>query len=309
MYAIAIHGGAGQLNPENYTKEQIREHRQALREALNTGLDKLKNGLSAREAAIASVCVLEDNPLFNSGRGSVLNAEGEVEMDAAVMCGATLQAGGVSGLKSIRHPILGASEIAMRTPHRLLAGAKAEEFLIAQGLETASKEFFITERRREQYQAFLKDRKMRLEHDSRYSTVGAVALDSSGNLAAATSTGGIIGKMPGRVSDSAIIGAGTYADNRTCAISATGMGDEFIRHSAAFQIHARILWMKQDLIPAVEDTLETIASTGGNGGIILIDKEGRCQMRFNSGGLYRAFANSKGILEIGMFRDDCALSF
>jgi beta-aspartyl-peptidase (threonine type) len=309
MFAIALHGGAGISSKDSYSKEELDAYRADLKEAISVGLDRLRDGASAREAVIATVCKLEDSPLFNAGRGSVLNAEGEIEMDASIMCGETLKAGGVSNLRKIKNPILAANTVAEVTSHRLLSGTKAEDFLTPHELETATPDYFVTDKRYKQYQAFLKDRRVRLEHDSRYSTVGAVALDSRGHLAAATSTGGLIGKIPGRVSDSAIIGAGTYADNRSCAISTTGMGDEFIRHCAAFQVHSRILWMKQSLRQAAVATLENVASTEGNGGMIVLGPQGQCEFHFDTNGMFRAYANSNGILEIGVFHEDCPASF
>jgi beta-aspartyl-peptidase (threonine type) len=285
---IAIHGGAGVLRSEKPAGKQ----RAALRRALDAGYDILKQGGSSLDAVAAAVVVMEDDPLFNAGRGSSFNADGEIEMDASIMEGATLRAGGVAAVRRIRNPVLAARAVMESTPHVLLAGRSAERFARQQGLKLEVPEYFHTARRR----AALK-RKLKNYHG----TVGAVALDAHGNLAAATSTGGYTGKMPGRVGDSPIVGAGTYADNRACAVSGSGLGEAFIRAAVAHDIGARMRYGGRTLAQAAAAALASVASLGGDGGLIAVDRRGNIAMPFNSGGMYRACVDRRGRRTVAIF--------
>src|SRR5688572_25161679 len=278
---IAIHGGAGVMRRD---KPGAR-HKHVLGRALDAGYEILKQGRSSLDAVTAAVLVLEDSPLFNAGRGSCFNADGEIEMDASIMDGAALRAGAVAAVRRIRNPILAARAVMEGSRHVLLAGDGAERFASKHGLKFERPEYFHTAWRR----AALK-RKLRNHHG----TVGAVALDSEGNLAAATSTGGYTGKMPGRIGDSPLIGAGTYADNRACAVSGTGLGEAFIRAAIGYDICARMLYMKASVAAAARGALRNVASLGGDGGVIAVDRRGNVAMPFNSEGMYRACIDRRG---------------
>ena len=285
---IAIHGGAGVRRAD---KPGAR-HRTVLRQALEAGYETLKGQGSSLEAVAAAVMVLEDSPLFNAGRGSAFNSDGEIEMDASIMDGETLRAGAVAAVRRIRNPILAARAVMERTRHVLLAGSSAERFARAQGLKLEKPAYFHTARRL----AALRKNLIRY-----HGTVGAVALDARGNLAAATSTGGYTGKMPGRVGDSPIIGAGTYADNRACAVSGTGLGEAFIRASVGHDVCARMLYAKSSLGSAAQAALKAIAGLGGDGGLIAVDRRGNIAMPFNSEGMFRACIDRRGRRSIAVF--------
>ena len=239
MKVIAIHGGAGVMRRDKPGPA----NRAGLERALDAGYEILRTGRSAIEAVTAAVLVLEDDPLFNAARGGSLNSDGEVEMDASIMEGAKLRAGAVAAVRRIRNPVLAARAVMENTRHVLLAGDGAERFARKQGLKLESPAYFRTPRQAEA---------LRLRRGRNHGTVGAVALDGDGNLAAATSTGGYTGKMPGRIGDSPIIGAGTYADNRACAVSGTGLGEAFIRAAVGYDVCARMLYMKASLATAAQ---------------------------------------------------------
>jgi beta-aspartyl-peptidase (threonine type) len=285
---IAIHGGAGVLRAD---KPGAR-HRAALKEALEAGYELLLAGKSSLDAVAAAVVVLEDSPLFNAGRGSCFNADGEIEMDASVMDGAALRAGAVAAVRRIRNPVLAARAVMEKSRHVLLAGDGAERFASKHGLRFERPEYFHTAWRRAALKENLK---------SHHGTVGAVALDSDGNLAAATSTGGYTGKMPGRIGDSPIIGAGTYADNRACAVSGTGLGEAFIRAAVGYDIGARMLYMNASVAAAARGALRNVASLGGDGGVIALDRRGNVAMPFNSEGMYRACIDRRGRRSLAIF--------
>ena len=267
-------------------------HRAVLEEALEAGYDILKANGSSLDAVAAAVVVLEDSPLFNAGRGSCFNADGEVEMDASIMDGATLRAGAVAAVRRIRNPILAARLVMEKTRHVLLAGAGAERFARQQGLRLESQSYFRTAKRLAALRKNLKDY---------HGTVGAVALDSDGRLAAATSTGGYTGKMPGRVGDSPLIGAGTYADDRACAVSGTGLGEAFIRAAVGHDVCARMLYAKASLASAARAALESVANVGGDGGLIAVDRRGNVAMPFNSEGMFRACIDRRGRRSLAIF--------
>jgi isoaspartyl peptidase/L-asparaginase-like protein (Ntn-hydrolase superfamily) len=281
---IAIHGGAGVLRRDRPGEAQ----RAVLAAALEAGY---REG-SAIDAVTAAVRMLEDSPLFNAGRGSCLNAQGEVEMDAAIMEGAGLRAGAVAAVKHIRNPVLAARAVMENTRHVLLSGAGAERFARAQGLKLEPKRYFVTRRR-----VVALSRNLENHHG----TVGAVALDRDGNLAAATSTGGYTGKLPGRIGDSPLIGAGTYADNAACAVSGTGLGEAFIRAAVAHDVAARLLYLGESLSKATAAALRNVARLGGDGGLIAVDRRGNLAMPFNSEGMYRACIDRRGKRRLAIF--------
>ncbi len=286
--ALAVHGGAGVLRAD---KPGAR-HRAVLKEALEAGYELLVDGKAALDAVAAAVVVLEDSPLFNAGRGSSFNGDGEIEMDASIMDGATLRAGAVAAVRRIRNPILAARAVMEKTRHVLLAGSGAERFARTHGLKLERPEYFHTARRL----SALKRNRI-----SYHGTVGAVALDAHGNLAAATSTGGYTGKLPGRVGDSPLIGAGTYADNRACAVSGTGLGEAFIRAAVGHDVCARMLYRNASVGAAARAALKSVAKLGGDGGLIALDRRGNVAMPFNSQGMFRACIDRHGRRSVAVF--------
>jgi beta-aspartyl-peptidase (threonine type) len=281
---IAIHGGAGVLRADKPGAAE----RAVLRRALEAGHAQQ----SALDAVTAAVLVLEDSPLFNAGRGSCLNADGEVEMDAAIMEGARLRAGAVAAVKRIRNPILAARAVMENTRHVLLSGRGAESFARAQQLRLEAPAYFRTAKR---------VAALRKKLTNYHGTVGAVALDRDRNLAAATSTGGYTGKLPGRIGDSPLIGAGTYADNAACAVSGTGLGEAFIRAAVAHDVAARMLYLGESLSKATATALRSVARLGGDGGLIAVDRRGNVAMPFNSEGMYRACIDRRGKRRLAIF--------
>jgi L-asparaginase / beta-aspartyl-peptidase len=294
MIAIAIHGGAGTLARGDLPAAQEREYLEGLESALDAGYALLERGASSLDAAIAAVCVLEDNPLFNAGRGAVLNRDGAAELDASVMDGKTLGAGAVTGLRHVKNPIELARLVMDKSPHVMLVGEGAEEFARLQGIEMVSNEYFRTPVRQQQLQRLLGGVVTRENELAAFGTVGAVALDSHGNLAAATSTGGMTGKRWGRVGDSPVIGAGTYANNASCAVSATGHGEYFIRSVLAHDISAQVEYLRVPLRTAVHNVLGKMATLGGNGGVIALDASGEIVLEFNSEGMFRGQRTASG---------------
>jgi beta-aspartyl-peptidase (threonine type) len=303
MFAIAIHGGAGTLSRSDMSAEQEKDYRAGLSAALDAGYAVLSRGGPSLDAVIAAVRVLEDNPLFNAGRGAVLNRDGVAELDASVMDGRTLGAGAVTGLQHVKNPIDLARLVMDKSPHVMLVGAGAEEFARTQGVEMVPNEYFRTPARQQQLERSLRGAITRENELQAFGTVGAVALDLQGNLAAATSTGGMTGKRWGRVGDSPIIGAGTYASNAGCAVSATGHGEYFIRTVVAHDICAQVEYLKIPLAKAVDNVLNgKMKKLGGNGGVIAIDPQGEIVLEFNSEGMFRGVATSKGRREIAIYR-------
>lgn len=287
---IAIHGGAGAIAPrEREVRHQAACHA-ALRAVLRAAQALLAGGGSALDAVCLAVERLEDCPLFNAGRGAVFTHEGTHELDAAVMDGATLRAGAVACVSRVRHPVLAARAVMERSAHVLLVGAGAEDFAQGQGLEMVAPDYFSTEARRQDWRRALAA--VTQPHlGPKLGTVGAVALDAQGNLAAATSTGGMTGKRAGRVGDSPLIGAGTYADNRTAAVSCTGSGEMFIRAVAAHDVCARMAYGGLSLEAAAREVvMNLLPSIGGHGGLIAVDAQGRLSLVFNTEGMYRGHA-------------------
>jgi L-asparaginase / beta-aspartyl-peptidase len=303
MHSIAVHGGAGTLAPADLTPENERAYRAGLECALRAGFAVLDAGGPSLDAVVAAVQVLEDDPLFNAGRGAVVAASGQHELDASVMDGRDLRAGAVTGVRHVRSPIALARLVMEHSPHVMLAGAGAEEFALEQGLAPVPNTHFATERRRRELERFLQG-ELEAGRESLMGTVGAVARDSSGNLAAATSTGGMTGKKWGRVGDSPIIGAGTYAANDCCAVSATGHGEFFIRAAVAHEIASLMRYRGLDVIEAAEDVvMRQLVGLGGSGGVIAVGRDGRIAMPFNSEGMLRGAMDSSGRLVTGLLRD------
>jgi beta-aspartyl-peptidase (threonine type) len=302
MFAIAVHGGAGTLSRRDTTAEQEQAYRSALTEALDAGYAMLERGAPSLDAAVAAVCVLEDNPLFNAGRGAVLTRDGAAELDASVMDGKTLKAGAVTGLKHVKNPIALARRVMDHSEHVMLVGAGAEEFARLQGVELVSNEYFRTPVRQAQLHRLLAGSAEKENDLVAFGTVGAVALDTDGNVAAATSTGGMTGKRWGRVGDSPIIGAGTYANNASCAVSATGHGEYFIRSVVAHDICAQMEYLKLPLAQAASNVLAKMKALGGNGGVIAVDPRGEIVLEFNSGGMFRGMRTSTGKNAVAIYR-------
>jgi beta-aspartyl-peptidase (threonine type) len=300
-YVLVIHGGAGTILRENMTPEQEEQYLSTLRKALGAGDEILRNNGSAISAVMMAVMTMEDSPVFNAGKGSVFNEEGINEMDAAIMDGKTLQAGAVAGVHTIKNPVLAAYAVMTESKHVMLIGEGAEEFAAKQSLTIVDPSYFFTENR---WQAFLNAKnKSDSTQNEPHGTVGAVALDLQGNVAAATSTGGMTYKMKGRVGDSPIIGAGTYADNATCAVSATGHGEYFITNVVAFDIAALMKYKGLSLQQAADSVvLKKLKAQNADGGIIAVDKDGNFSMTFNTPGMYRGYINSYGMMETKIFK-------
>lgn len=305
-FSIAIHGGAGTILKKNMTPELQDLYEQGLQDALKAGYTILENGGTGIDAVEAAVMVLEDFPLFNAGRGSVFNNAGKHEMDAAIMCGKTLAAGAVSGVCSIKNPIRLAKTIMQHSEHVMLMGAGAETFARKNNIEFAPENYFYNETRYQQWKEALKADRIQLDHsDKKFGTVGAVALDKVGNLAAATSTGGMTNKKFGRVGDSPIIGAGTYANNDTCAVSCTGHGELFIRAVVAHDISCLMEYKGLSLQEACDVLVQDkLIKIGGEGGLIAMDRSGNIAMPFNSEGMYRGYKHANGSYNVRIYKDD-----
>lgn len=302
--ALAIHGGAGTLKPEQIDAEREAGIRAALDAALDAGYAVLESGGASLDAVEAAVRVLEDSPHFNAGKGAVFTAEGINEMDAAIMEGHSLRAGAVAGVRKVRNPIGAARAVMEHSPHVMLTGEGADTFAREQGLPQAEADYFRTEHRWQQLQEARRRDQANLpaQTDSYFGTVGAVALDRQGNLAAATSTGGMTNKRWGRVGDAPIIGAGTYATTG-CAVSATGWGEFFIRLAVAHDICARMTYGEQPLDAAAEEVvMRRVPALGGDGGVIAIDPAGNISMPFNTSGMYRGWIASDGSRGTAIFR-------
>ena len=303
-WSLAIHGGAGVIERGSLTPDKERAYRAGLDEALRAGSAVLDKGGAALDAVAAAVRVLEDNPLFNAGRGAVFTAEGRNELDAAIMDGRTQKAGAVAGVTRTRHPVDLARAVMDKSPHVMLSGAGADTFSIEQGLEQVEPGWFRTEERWQQLLAWRKRQQAAIDPTHLFGTVGAVALDADGNLAAATSTGGMTGKRWGRIGDSPIIGAGTYAKNGQCAVSATGSGEYFIRESAARQVCDRVAWKGEPLDAAAQDTIKAVGAIGGDGGLIAMGPGGHPAFAINDLGMYRGRMSAGGTPQTAIFADE-----
>lgn len=308
--AIAIHGGSGTINKGDFKEGRERQVRETLEQAVRAGYEVLKSGGTSLDAVTSAVTVLEDSPHFNAGKGAVFNAEGQNELDASIMDGALLNAGAVAAVRNVRNPVLLARKVMTESPHVMLMGDGAEQFARDHGIAFEDDEYFFTQYRWQQLQkARAKDNGettfLSETSDQWFSTVGAVALDAHGNLAAATSTGGMTNKRWGRVGDSPIIGAGTYADNNSCAVSATGHGEYFIRATVAHDICARVKYAGVSLEEAAGQVVkEQLVDMGGSGGIIALDPQGNIALVFNTPGMYRASIDSAGEVNVAIYGDE-----
>jgi beta-aspartyl-peptidase (threonine type) len=296
-WAIVIHGGAGGMTKENLTPDLDKEYRASLQVALTAGKKILSEGGSALDAVEQTIRTMEDNPLFNAGKGAVFTHEGKNELDAAIMDGSNLGAGAVAGVTDIKNPISAARKVMVNSPHVMLSGAGASQFAKEQGLEIVAPSYFYTNKRFNELQELLKKEK--------FGTVGCCALDKNGNLAAGTSTGGMANKRYNRIGDSPIIGAGTYANNSTCAVSGTGHGEYFIRWTVAHDISALMEYKGLNLKEASELVVnDKLVKAGGSGGVICVDKSGNISMPFNSSGMFRGFATADGKEGIFIYKDE-----
>jgi beta-aspartyl-peptidase (threonine type) len=303
VFAIAIHGGAGTISAEQLGADDGAAYRAGLAEALDAGYAVLERGGSSLDAVTAAVRLLEDNPLFNAGRGAVLTHDGQAELDAAIMDGRHRQAGAVAALRHVRNPVDLARRVMERSPHVMLHGAGAEEFALEQGFTLVPNDHFRTPARRRQLERILQGSTRAADELTAMGTVGAVAVDREGNVAAATSTGGMANKRWGRIGDSPLIGAGTYASNSSCAVSATGHGEYFIRAVVAHDICARVEYRRLGLERAVREVVHgTLKDLGGEGGVIAVDPRGNVVMDFNNGGMFRGMRDSRGRRVVAIHR-------
>lgn len=314
-FGIVIHGGAGTILKENMSDSLEAAYKAKLKEAISAGYEILKNGGTSLEAVTHTINVMEDSPLFNAGKGAVFTHEGSNELDASIMDGATLNAGAVAGVKHIKNPIDLARDVMQKSEHVMLYGAGAEEFAKTLGYKLMDTSYFYTKNRYESLQRVLEKEKSKNEKkvsfedsyikNSKFGTVGCAALDKHGNLAAGTSTGGMTNKRWNRIGDAPIIGAGTYANNKTCAVSSTGWGEYFIRSVVAYDISALMEYKGMTLQEAASEVIQKkVPALGGDGGIVAIDKDGNVAMEFNTSGMYRATMNLKGELIIKIFKEE-----
>ena len=306
-FTLVIHGGAGNVIPAILNPDLEQQYTQALKDALDSGTDVLKKGGSAVDAVVAAISTMEDNPLFNAGKGSVFTKKGLNEMDASIMNGRNLAAGAIAGVRNIKNPIQLAKEVMLHSGHVLLSGSGAAEFAINQGLTMTPDEYFFNQLRYDQWVEIRDTNFTQLDHkgdnlkshtpypDHKFGTVGAAALDSDGNLAAGTSTGGMTNKRFGRIGDSPIVGAGTYANNDTCAISCTGHGEFFLRAVVAHDVSCLMEYKGLSLHEACNVVVkDKLVKMGGEGGLIAVDTKGNFYFCFNSAGMYRGMRNSEG---------------
>ena len=293
-WKLVIHGGAGVIEPSRTTPETDAAIRSALNRALDAGSKILSSGGDALDAVEAAVLVLEDDPNFNAGRGAVFTWDDTHELDASIMDGRTRAAGAVAGVTATKNPIRVARAVMEKSPHVFLSGKGADQFSKEQGFEQVPNDYFSTPRRRQQLQEFKTKNVSALEVEYKYGTVGAVALDTKGHVAAATSTGGMTGKRWGRIGDSPVIGAGTYADDRACAVSATGHGEYFIRIGVAQEICGRIRLNGETGQAAADAVLDEVKALGGDGGVIVVTPKGETVFSFNTVGMYRGKASPAG---------------
>jgi L-asparaginase / beta-aspartyl-peptidase len=312
-FTIAIHGGAGTILKADMTPELEKAYLEGLHAALNAGYAVLEEGGSAINAVKASLVILEDNVLFNAGRGAVFTKKGVQEMDAAIMDGKNLNAGAVAGIRNVRNPIELATEVMLNSNHVFLSGKGANDFAIKQGVKLEPDEYFFSQFRYDQWKAIRDSDNYSLDHthqrleelmkDKKFGTVGAVACDQNGNLAAATSTGGMTNKKYGRIGDSPMIGSGTYANNQTCAISCTGHGEMFIRAVAAYDVSALMEYKNYSLQQAMDEVVnKKLVKIEGEGGMIGVDAQGNFSLQFNSAGMYRGVRSSDGTEEVALYK-------
>lgn len=316
-FAIIIHGGAGTILKKNLTDELENEYKAKLEEAVKVGYAILKNGGTSQEAVMKTIQVMEDSPLFNAGKGAVFTNEETNELDASFMDGKTLNAGAVAGVKDVKSPIELAIKIMTDSEHVMLSGEGASKFAKEKGLEIVDPSYFYTEKRFKSLQRIKDKEKTELDHDdkkaaffdvdikdSKFGTVGCVALDKNGNIAAGTSTGGMTNKRWGRIGDAPIIGSGTYANNLTCGVSSTGWGEYFIRSQVAYDISAQMEYQHKTLKEATKDVIQNkLTKLGGTGGVVALDQKGNMSFEFNTAGMYRASMNDKGELIVKIYKE------
>jgi L-asparaginase / beta-aspartyl-peptidase len=304
-WSLVIHGGAGVIERDKLKPEDDKAIRAALALALDKGSAVLKSGGTSLDAVQAAVMVLEDDPHFNAGRGAVFTYEGTNSLDAAIMDGATRKAGSVAGISRTKNPVTAARAVMEQSPHVMLSGAGADEFSVEQGLVQADPSYFATPERKRQLDELKANKKLSwFDVDLKYGTVGAVAVDQSGHVAAATSTGGLTGKRWGRIGDAPIIGAGTYADDRACAVSATGAGEFFIREGVAHEICARVRFKREKIVKAADTVMAEVKALGGDGGVIVIGPSGEGGWSFNTPGMYRGRVSSTKPAEVAIYGDE-----
>jgi len=313
-FTLAIHGGAGNITPAIMDKELETQYHHALKDALDNGYTVLRNGGAALDAVVAAIITMEDNPLFNAGRGAVFTKKGINEMDAMLMDGSNLAAGAVAGVRNIKNPIILAREIMLHSGHVFLSGNGASEFALKQGIEMAPDEYFFNRLRYDQWVEIRDSDYYQLDHkednlkgaipnpDYKFGTVGAVACDAQGNVAAGTSTGGMTNKQFGRIGDSPVVGAGTYANNKTCAISCTGHGEFFLRAVVAYDVSCLMEYKGLSVHEACAIVVkDKLVKMGGEGGLIAVDARGNYDFCFNSAGMYRGVRTSQGKEEIAFY--------
>ena len=313
-FGIVIHGGAGTILKENMSTEMEQAYREKLAEAVATGHAILKAGGTSQDAVEQTIHVMENSSLFNSGKGAVLTADESIALDASFMDGKTLDAGAIAGVKHIKNPISAAIKVMNNSPHVMLAGAGADQFAVEQGLDTVTESYFITERRLDALKRVQeKEANQNLSFNAveeqyfknqRIGTVGCVALDLQGNLAAGTSTGGMTNKKWDRIGDAPIIGAGTYANNASCGVSATGWGEFFIRSVVAHDIAALVEYKNLSIQEASKIVLQKVEDLGGDGGVVVLDSRGNVAMEFNTPGMYRAHMNASGELNVKIYKNE-----
>lgn len=306
--AIAIHGGAGTILKTDLTPELERAYTNGLQAALDAGYTALEQGKSALDSVLQAVISLEDNPLFNAGKGSVFTKQGKHEMDAAIMDGSNLEAGAVAAIQHIKNPVQLAADVMRHTEHVMLSSQGALDFALAQGYTTEPDDYFFSQLRHDQWQQAQQTGAVALDHniqvkDKKFGTVGAVAVDSNGNVAAATSTGGMTNKQYGRIGDSPLIGCGTYANNNTCAISCTGHGELFIRAVTAYDVSCLMEYKGLSLQEAMSIVVhDKLIKIGGEGGMIGVDSKGNTALVFNSEGMYRGVRDNAGVHEVKIYK-------
>ncbi|QGY46747.1 beta-aspartyl-peptidase [Maribellus comscasis] len=301
-YAIVIHGGAGVMGGLKENEEAQKKYFDKLEEALNLGEQLLKEGKAAQDVVVEVIQVMENSPLFNAGKGAVFTSEGKNELDASIMDGATLNAGAVAGVQDIKNPIRAAREVMNNSVHVFLSGKGASAFAKKQGLEMVDNKYFYTESRYKSLKQLQKHERERSVNDN-HGTVGCAVLDTHGNICAGTSTGGMTNKKYGRIGDSPVIGAGTYANNKTCAISCTGHGEYYIRLAFARDISALMEYKNLSVDKACREEIRKLSELQGTGGVIALDAKGNIAMEFNTEGMFRGYIKSSGEKEVAIFRD------
>lgn len=301
-WALVIHGGAGVMSKEKMNEERQQEYIQVLNKALEVGEKMLGKGAISTDVVVEVIRVMEDSPLFNAGKGAVFTSEGKNELDASIMDGKTLNAGAIAGVTDIKNPITAAREVMLHSEHVFLCGKGASAFAKKQGIEMVSNKYFYTPSRYESMKQLQKQERERNKRDN-MGTVGCVVMDTHGNLSAGTSTGGMTNKKFGRIGDAPVIGAGTYANNKTCAVSCTGHGEYYIRLGFARDISALMEYKNLSVTEACREEISKLTELGGDGGVIALDANGNVAMEFNTSGMFRGYCKSDGKKEIAIFED------